>query len=155
MQIESYFTGDDGSLPEIEIKFSESSKVANAFTFLFSHGAKNVTVGGCSIWLKTKKSKHRFSDPQDFDLVISGAAEPFHIVLGGIVFCEVTLPDIGVWADLGGLTLDYRMGFEWGHTQISAFIELLREFKKMGASIAVPWWGSEGELVFLQAIASV
>jgi len=153
MLIECYFMEDDGSLPEVEVQFSEPSAVVRAFTYLFTCGARNITVGGPRIWVKATKAEREFAGSQDSEQVISGVVEPFHVVLGSINFCGVILPDIGVWIDPSSLTLDYRMGSEWGQAEIQAFFNLLRQLKQMGASISVPWWGAKGELAFRQAVS--
>ncbi|AKJ27087.1 hypothetical protein AAW51_0396 [Caldimonas brevitalea] len=88
----------------------------------------------------------------DVRLVVSREAEAFHLVLGGMRMAGVTLPDLGVFVQPGGVTLDYPMGSEWGEMQIEAFVKLLRLLTASGGSISVPWWGAAGDRAFKAAV---
>jgi hypothetical protein len=147
-----YFAGNDGSLPEIVVTYSDSSLIPQAFQHLFNQGAKNVTADGGYLWIKASQSEKPFSGPQDAVLVSSGAAEPFHVVLSGLHSAKVQIPDLGVYVFTHSLTLDYRMGADWGKDQIYSLLELLRQLRGLGGIISIPWWGAEGELDFLAAL---
>ncbi|MGY2337679.1 hypothetical protein ACW9HW_00315 [Pseudomonas sp. SDO5532_S415] len=152
MDFSEYFTTNDGSLPEVEVTYSDSSLVPQAFQYLFDHGAKNVTVDGGYLWIKASQSGKPFSGPQDALLVSSGAAEAFHIILGGLYITRVQIPDLGIYVTTNSLTLDYRMGAQWGQDQIYSLLELLRQLRNIGGVVSIPWWGAEGEHDFLAAL---
>lgn len=152
MELHRYFNEDDGSLPEIELHFRSSSQVAGAFAHLFDLGAVDVTVSGCRVWVQATDTERLFCSATDVDLVVHGALQPFHILLAKIAPIGTVLPDLGVFVEPDGITLDYRMGPEWGAAQVDGLIHLLRELCKRGASIAVPWWGAEGELAFKEHV---
>jgi hypothetical protein len=128
-------------------------KLHEAFQRLFLSGAENVTVGGCHIWLTALQQEMPFSGADDALLVATGDAEAFHVVLSGVVGSEQPIPDLGVFVFTDGLTLDYRMGPAWGQPQIESLLVLLRQLRKLGGAISVPWWGSDGERSFLEALS--
>jgi len=152
MGLLQYFDTDDGSLPEITVTFAEPSQVTQAFDHLFACGARNVSVGGGSLWLTASRSEQPFSGASDASLVISGAAESFHVVLAGVTGSGYSIPDLGVFVDPDSLTLDYRMGSPWGEPEIQSLLALLRQLKDLGGVVAVPWWGADGERAFLCAL---
>jgi hypothetical protein len=147
-----YFDTDDGSLPEITVTFADPSRVTQAFEHLFSSGARNVSVGGGSLWLTASQSERPFTGASDAALVISGAAESFHVVLAGVTCSGCSIPDLGVFVDPDSLTLDYRMGSPWGEREIQSLLALLRQLRALGGVVTVPWWGADGELAFLGAL---
>ena len=154
MNFSEYFATNDGSLPEVEVTYSDSSLVPQAFQYLFDHGAKNVTVDGGYLWIKASQSGKPFSGPQDALLVSSGAAEGFHVVLSGLYGTRGQIPDLGVFVFTNSLTLDYRMGAQWGQDQIYSLLGLLRQLRDLGGVVSTPWWGAEGEHDFLAALES-
>jgi hypothetical protein len=79
-------------------------------------------------WHNALQQDQRVVDyPDAARLVAQGEAAPFHTLASGLAFDGVVIPDLGVfvWAD--ELTLDYRMGPEWGGPQLLALFELLRQ----------------------------
>lgn len=155
MELLRYFATNDGSLPEIEVAFDEPALSARAFHELFRLHATDVTRGGGKIWVLDRACERLFEGPTDADLVILGKVQPFHVVLGEIQVATIRLPELGVFFDISGLTIDYRMGPEWGERHITAFAKLLRRFKEFGATISTPWWGSGVEHLLEEAANAV
>ncbi|MCC5085434.1 hypothetical protein [Xanthomonas campestris] len=154
MDLSKYFERNDGSLPEVEVKFPNRSAVSVAFKHLYDRGARNVTVNGGYVWIKETQSEKPFGGPEDAVLVASGAAEAFHVVLGGIAGTDCPIPDLGVFVFTDSLALDYRMGSDWGPPEIQSWLELLRQLLGLGGEVSVPWWGADGERDFLVALSS-
>ena len=152
MGLLQYFDTDDGSLPEITVTFADPSQVIRAFEHLFACGARNVSVGGGNLWLTASQSEKSFSGASDAALVISGAADSFHVVLAGVDCSGCSIPDLGVFVDPDSLTLDYRMGSVWREPEIHSLLELLRQFRTLGGVVSVPWWGVRGEQAFMAAL---
>ncbi|WP_250628169.1 hypothetical protein [Pinirhizobacter soli] len=156
MTLLDYFETDDGSLPEIEVRFSEPGHTVRAFTRLFTLGAINHSANGPTLWLRASQSEAPFTGPGDAALVISGDAESIQILLNGITCAGCRLPDLGVFVGLNELILDYRMGPEWGGPQIDGLIALLRDLQTLGGEVSVhQWWGDDGQRVFEEALALV
>ena len=152
MRLADYFATNDGSLPEIEVAFVSPEGVVEAFEFLFSCGARDVTVGGASLWLRQREQGRALVGGDGGTRIAAGGAEGFHVVLADITSLGTILPDLGVFVDAESLVIDYRMGPEWGPAQVSALLALLRHFRMAGGRVAVPWWGVDGERAFLAAI---
>jgi len=153
MNLSRYFETNDGSLPEIEVTFSDSSRMLLAFQHLYNRGAQNVTANGGSLWLTQSQTDAPFSGPESASLVASGTAEAFHVVLGDIAGSDRTIPDLGVFVFPDTLAFDYRMGSDWGPQEIQSLLVLVRQLCDLGGVVSVPWWGAEGERDFLEALA--
>ncbi|MEJ1098497.1 MULTISPECIES: hypothetical protein [unclassified Pseudoxanthomonas] len=132
--------------------FADPSRVIRAFEHLFACGARNVSVGGGNLWLTASQSEKSFSGAGDATLVISGAADSFHVVLAGVTCSGSSIPDLGVFVDPDSLTLDYRMGSSWGEPEIQSLLALLRQLMDLGGVVTIPWWGADGERTFLGAL---
>ena len=145
MRLRRYFETDDGSLPEIEFEFESPEKIVQAFERFFCLGAVDATAnGGCKLWNIRENKEIPFSGPQASRLLQGGEIEPFHIVLSGISLGGTSIPELGVELYPAGMTIDYRMGPEWGEAQIRAIAILLRDLEGIGGKISVPWWGEDG-----------
>ena len=71
-------------------------------------------------------------------LVVSGEAEAFHVVFGGIQAGGVTIPDLGVFVVRGLLELDFRMGRPaWGPSELQALFELLAELTALDPRVSL------------------
>ncbi|AYN96956.1 hypothetical protein EAW52_25010 [Pseudomonas sp. LTJR-52] len=152
MKLLRYFETNDGSLPEIELIFSNPEKVSQAFELLLASDARDVTAGGGSLWLKAHQKQKPFMGSGDAALVIADIAEPFHVVLAGITSDGCTLPDLGVLVTQSCLTIDYRMGHSWREAEVRSFLVVLKKLCEFGGTLSVPWWGTDGEQVFMEAI---
>ena len=152
MNLSRYFETDDGSLPEIEVTFSDLSQVSAAFGHLFACGARNVTPGGSQLWIRAAQAERPFAGPDDAALVSFGTADPFHVVLGSVTGAGSPIPDLGVFVFTNSLTLDYRMGPGWGACEIQSFLSLLLELQTLGGVVSAPWWGAEGGRDFQAAL---
>ena len=152
MNLSRYFESDDGSLPEIEVTFSDPSQVPGAFAHFFARGARDVTRGGSHLWIRAAQAERPFAGPGDAALVSSGEADPFHVVLGSITGTGSPIPDLGVSVFTDSLTLDYRMGPGWGVDEIQSLLSLLLQLQTLGGVVSVPWWGADGERDFQAAL---
>lgn len=144
MELADYFQRDDGSLPEIEVHFKSGTGVLAGLKHLFAHGARDVSVGGASLWVKGPGVSRSFQGPGDAELVTARIADPFHMVLADITYAGSALPDLGVFVFDDRLVVDYRMGYDWGVREIDALLLLLQGLEKLGGCFsATTWWGRE------------
>lgn len=126
-ELHDLFDTDDGSLPEVRVGYSISSAAVGGYALLRSRAARIVTEKAY-FWSNTLDSERPIdSVANPAELVVSGEAEPFHVVFGGLQSQSVVIPDLGVFVFPDRLALDYRMGSEWGPGQLLAFFELLAD----------------------------
>jgi hypothetical protein len=126
-ELRDLFDTDDGSLPEIRIDYANPTAAVSGYALLRKRAARVVSENAY-FWSKTNNVECPLdSVPNAAALVVSGEAEPFHVVFGGIQSGGVTIPDLGVFVFQDQLALDYRMGPAWGPKQLGALFELLGE----------------------------
>ena len=129
-ELHDLFDTDDGSLPEVRVDFADKRAVITAFAELRGRG-QDVTHRGSTFRSVTdSKDCPLDSVPNAAALVVCGEAEPFHFVLRDIEMSGVRLPDLGVWVFDDQIAIDYRMGPEWGSTQLRALFQLLMELSR-------------------------
>ena len=147
-----YFEHDDGSLPEIEVTFSDPSRVSAAFAHLYACGARDVTPGGGCLCIRAEQIERPFAGPDDAALVANGIADPFHVVLASVTGKDSPIPDLGVLVFTNSLTLDYRMGQDWGANEVRSLVSLLVQLQALGGNVSVPWWETDGQRDFQAAL---
>lgn len=136
-QLHEQFDTDDGSLPDIYIHNLKSDAIVSAYALLRDRATAVVTK--CPDYWSTRLQQRLPLDavPNASTLVLSGEAEPFHVVFGGITAKGVVIPDLGVFVFQECIALDYRMGREWGPPELEAFFELLVELSALDPACRV------------------
>ncbi len=119
------FDTDDGGLYDIRLAELDEPGVAAAFEFI---RARSAVSPDALFWHTGLERDQRVADyPDAARLVARGVAEPFHVLAPGLEFAGAVIPDLGVFVWPDEVTLDYRMGPEWGPPQLVALFELLRQ----------------------------
>jgi hypothetical protein len=138
-ELRDRFGTDDGSLPEVRVDYCDSAAVVSGYALLRRCAARVVRPDGYH-----GSKTHEVECPKDTvssaaARVVAGEAEAFHVVLGGIRWGNVVIPDLGVFVFQEQLVLDYRMGPAWGPKELDAFFALLRELVSLepGASLSL------------------
>jgi hypothetical protein len=122
--LHEHFETDDGSLPDIYIRNVSSEGVVRIWNSLREHSSG--IAGEATLWHDGEARRLNVNSVENAaDLVISGAAEPFHVVLRGVSFEGTSIPDLGVFVFLDEVDLDYRMGPEWSRSGVEALLRLL------------------------------
>ncbi len=118
------FETDDGSLPDICIRNVSSEGVVRIWNSLRDHSSG--FAGEATLWHDGEGQRLDVNSVENAaDLVISGEAEPFHVVLRGVSFEDTSIPDLGVFVFLDEVDLDYRKGPEWSRSGVEALLRLL------------------------------
>ena len=129
------FERDDGSLPDINICNLSPEQTVVIYEWLMSQ---------CSI----------ARDPTLFDIALDqdvpirerphparafvcGAVASFRHCLENLSIGGVSMPELSVCIEDGGLSFDYRMGPEWGDSEVRALLELLSRIKDMAPNAAI------------------
>jgi hypothetical protein len=130
-ELRDLFDTDDGSLPEVRVDYRDSSAVVSGYALLRGRAARVVT-DNAHFWSKTHDAQRPLDSVSNAAaLVVSGEAEAFHVVLGGIQSRSVVIPDLGVFVLPDQLALDYRMGTAWGPKELEALFALLGELASL------------------------
>jgi hypothetical protein len=118
------FDTDDGSLPDIRITGLSPDGVTSVFDLIRSRATLN---SDAAFWHRALDREELLGAHRDpAGMVVSGEAEPFHVLASGISAGETILPDLGVFVFSDEVVLDYRMGPEWGEAEFGALFALLR-----------------------------
>ncbi|MBN9523818.1 hypothetical protein J0H58_35790 [bacterium] len=124
-QLRWLFDTDDGGLYDIRLAGLDESGVVAAFEFI---RARSAVTPDARFWHTGLERDELVADyPDAARLVVRGVAEAFHVLAPGLAFAGVTLPDLGVFVWPDEVTLDYRMGPEWGPPELTALFEFLRQ----------------------------
>ncbi len=127
---------DDGSLPEIRVRFSRSDAVTSAYALLRAR-AGNVAPDAPTFWSNVEEAELPLDAVENAAaLVAMEEAHPFHVVFGGLRARGVELPELGVFVFPDELCLDYRGGAAW-QDRLDALFVLLRELVALDDSASV------------------
>ncbi|WP_442481561.1 hypothetical protein [Aeoliella sp. SH292] len=136
-QLHDQFDTDDGSLPDVYVEYQKPEALVSAYLLLRDRATAVVTERP-DYWSTSLQQRLPLDTvPNASMLVLSGEAEPFHVVFGGITAKGVVIPDLGVFVFQECIALDYRMGSEWGPPELDAFFELLVELSALDPACRV------------------
>ncbi len=138
-QLHDLFDTDDGSLPDIEINNLSGREVIEIYAYLRAHS--RITSNQQYFWSTTEnKDVPVDAVPNAAQLVVNGEAEVFHVVVQGLAFGGAIIPDLGIFVFNDFITLDYRMGLEWGPAELNALFLCFGKILKIAplAEITLP-----------------
>ena len=136
-ELHHLFDADDGSLPEIRVSYVEREATVAGYDLLRLRAGRVVTEKPY-FWSKAHDVERALDSVSNAAaLVVTGEAEPFHVVLGGIQARNATIPDFGVFVFPYQLALDYRMGPAWGASEIEALFQVLIELTALDPNATV------------------
>lgn len=137
--LKAVLSNNDGSLPDINFDFDGVRVVGDAYALVQRQATVLTSVGSC-YWSKTKEKECPILFGENpAELVLSGVAEPFHVVFGGLVSkTGHKIPDLGFFV-LGEdfVALDYRMGPEWSFAAIEGLLSLMEEIASLAPDTSV------------------
>ncbi len=135
---------NDGSLPDIEFDFGLEKCVDTAYQIVQQHSTHIVTV-----------NPYYWSNSRDIDIpiifgqnpakiLLSGDAQPFHLVFGGIRSPSGnSIPDLGVFVLMESvLSLDYRMGKYWNTEAVEGLFEIMSLLKSISSGTIIKHVGN-------------
>jgi hypothetical protein len=135
-QLHDLFDTNDGSLPDIEINNLSGKEVADVYVYLRSRS--RLSSKQQYFWSVTEdKSVSVNSVVNAAELVVTGEASVFHIVVQGLTFGGATIPDLGIFIFTDSIGLDYRMGPEWGAAELNALFLCFCEILKIAPSAEI------------------
>jgi hypothetical protein len=130
---------NDGSLPDINFDFDNKSVVGDAYALI--QGRATCLMSKFAYYWSKGKSKQVpicFGENPALDF-LSGDAEAFHVVFGGLQSStKAPIPDLGIFV-LGAdfIALDYRMGPEWNEPAILGLFEIMKDLKALSDVVRI------------------
>ena len=138
-ELRDLFETDDGSLPEVWVAYVDPVATVAGYALLRRRAARFVSENAW-FWSKVHDAERPVDSVLNASaLVVSGEAEAFHVVFGGIRSRNSIIPDLGVSVLPDQLALDYRMGPEWGPSELEALFGLLDDLLALdlGATLSL------------------
>ena len=131
-RLNDLFDTDDGSLPDIFVENLSSDQVIQIYRWVRSQCEIYCDAGDPTLWhceLECDVPIKSLDNPAQ--LVISGRVENFRHGLTCFSFSGVVLPQLTVAVSPNEIAFDYRMGSEWGPSQVAALFDFLWAIQEM------------------------
>jgi hypothetical protein len=118
------FTDPATSCPEVCLSGLLSAEVINLVQVVRAAGQG--LIGEPLVYHQIQGREVRLVDlPDATELVVKGAAAPFHFLLRGLTTDGLALPDIGVFVLPNAVALDWETGPAWTYPRVRAFLRLV------------------------------
>jgi len=137
-QLHDLFDTDDGSLPDIFVANLSNDQVRTIYQWVRSQCDIYCDSGDPTLWDRVQEcdvSIKTLDDPAQ--LVISGRAEPFRHGLAQLSISGIDLPPLTVAVYPNQVEFDYRMGSEWGPSQLAALFDFLWAIQQMAPDATI------------------
>jgi hypothetical protein len=135
---------NDGSLPDIEFDFGLEKCVATAYQVIQNYSSYINSLKPY-YWSRSRAVEVPIIFGQNpAEILLTGDAEPFHIVFGGIISPSgKNVPDLGVFVlSETVISLDYRMGECWNEESVEGLFELLISMKSLSHNTKIKHVGN-------------
>lgn len=143
-ELRKAFTATDGALPDINFDFQGERVVADAYALVQSFST-TLASKGPTYWSRTQRQDREIHFGENpAQAMLSGEAEPFHVVFGGLRSRRGHgIPDLGVFV-LGPdcLTLDYRLGAQWSDVAIDGLLDLMHSIARLASGTVITHEGN-------------
>ena len=131
-QLHDLFDTDDGSLPDIFVENLSSDQVVTIYRWVRSQCEIYCDDGEPTLWHCEQERDVSIKSLRDpAQLVISGRAERFRHGLKKFSISGVELPQLTVAVSPNEIEFDYRMGSQWGPSQVAALFDFLWSIQEM------------------------
>jgi len=125
-QLRDIFETDDGSLPDIFVENLSGDQVQSIYHWVRSQCDVYCDDGAPTLWDRVAECVVAITDLDDpAQLVLDGRAEPFRHGLTRFSISDVEIPQLTVAVAPNSIEFDYRMGSEWGPSQVAALFDFL------------------------------
>jgi hypothetical protein len=130
---------DDGALPDINFDFGSERKVAVAYAIIQEQSTHLVSKRAYYWSISQQNEVPIIFGQNPAEMVLTGEAENFHVVFGGIHSSSGNpIPDIGVSiCGSTDMSLDYPMGKEWNLLAVEGLLEIMSNLKQLAPETIV------------------
>jgi hypothetical protein len=137
-KLHDLFDTNDGSLPDIELGNLTASEIKSIYAYL-RFNSKMVSHKSC-FWSTIAQEEVPIDSVENAaSLVLSGEAESFHIVIGELFIGGAVIPDLGIAIFQNSIILDYRMGEEWGNTELESLFILFSKIRELAPLVNIEY----------------
>ena len=120
------FECDDGSLPEIRIAPLSDEEIVEIYEWVLSI-AKLESDNRASAWsIKEQRDIPLKQIDRPAKKFVDGELQPFHHLLSDLKIGGLEIPELGIFVGSQQLSFDYRMGAEWGPSEVDALLVFLK-----------------------------
>lgn len=131
-KLHDLFDTDDGSLPEIVVESLAVDRVSAVYEWIRSQFEIYRDHGAPLLWDRVAECDVAIPDLDDpVKLLLDGQVEPFRHGLNSFEFNGVEIPQLTVAVWPTSIAFDYRMGPEWGPSQVAALFDFLWAIQQM------------------------
>ena len=137
-QLHKLFDTDDGSLPDIFVENLSSDQVRVIYQWVRSQCDIYCDNGDPTLWDREQECDVPIKSLDDpAQLVISGSADSFRHGLTQFSVSGVDIPQLTVAVSPNEIEFDYRMGPEWGPSQVVALLDFLWSIQQMAPDATI------------------
>lgn len=132
------FAEDDGSLPEVEVAGLSAEGMGRVYRALLAVAAPPGEK--VEVWPVVGDEGIPLCEVADPAVaVFRGELHPFQILLTGIAFDSVEIPNLGLFVG-EDMTLDFRSGEGWDPAVLGAFVRLLASLRDLEDGASIGFW---------------
>lgn len=152
-QVGDLFADDDGSLPEVwlgEVSPDGCEAVWRRLAGIAASIPDDRTA--YSVVLEAEVPINR--QPDLVGQIMRGELQSVHVVLTGISWAGVPIPDLGLFISVGSIgrvALDYRMGEGWHPLSLGAFARLLGTLRDLAPGGVLSFESNSAPMVWIDA----
>lgn len=124
-RVKHLFERDDGSLPDIFVENLLPDEIVVVYEWILG---QCTIAGHPTLWsLETEQDIPIREVRYPARAYVQRKVESFRHCLAGLFVGKVELPMLSICVESEGISFDYRMGSEWGESEVLALFELLRQ----------------------------
>jgi hypothetical protein len=132
------FDTDDGSLPDIFIENLTGDQVSEIYRWVRSKCGVYSDEWNPTFWDRVDEQDVPVTSVDDpASLVVNGRAESFRHGLSEVSSGGVVVPSLTIVVWPNSIEFDYRMGPEWGPTQLDALFDFLWGVQQLASTATI------------------
>ena len=137
-QLHDLFDTDDGSLPDLIVENLSSAQVVTIYQWVRSLCDVYTDDGEPTLWhCEQERDVPITSLDSPAQLIISGRAKSFRHGLAELSISGIVIPQLTVAVSPNKIEFDYRMGLEWGPSELDALFDFLWSVQQLAPAATI------------------
>lgn len=138
IQVHELFDTDDGSLPDILVGNLTSDQVVTIYRWVRSQCEIYSNNGDATVWHREHDCDVSIKSLDNPALLAtSGRVEPFRHGLTRFTVSGVAIPQLTIEVSANEIGFDYRMGSDWGPSQVTALFDFLWSIQQLAPAATI------------------